>query len=447
MERALLSALAVDPTRIPEVTLVVSGMDFSDPSLGHFFDVMATAFEAGVPVGDPKALLYELRKHRVDPSVASTDYLGRLFLGAGSAKTAAHYAARVRAASVLRAQQALGLKLAELAAQHGADPAEISIWAESQLHSLGIGEATTCRSIGEVAGEFARTMRARKSHARAVPSGIGGLDQITGGFFPGELVILAARTGVGKTALALQIAAHSASLDHKVLFVSLEMRDAELAGRMLCGAAKVTSRVMRSGSYTTKDIAAVEAEALKIDGTPLHVWAPPRATVPKIRAMAKRVRALYGLGLVIVDYLGLVQPSDRKAQRYEQVGEITGGLKALAKECNVPVLALSQLNRLAETEEPRLSHLRESGSIEQDADVVIFVSRTEKLPDSTGVCKARLNVAKHRHSAVGSVDVAWLPEKTRFEDRVFYDYTATTQRHEPERRNRQRQAPAGAGAC
>ena len=190
---------------------------------------------------------------------------------------------------------------------------------------------------------------------RPVFTGIERFDRVAGGLLPGELEIIAARPGNGKTSLAMQIGNRLARLDRPVLFVSLEMRAAELVGRLLCGSTGIDSRHLRRGQV---DPAKFADEIADMAGTPLTIFDPPAATMQRIRAVAKMQKAATGLELLIVDYIGLVQPRDRKIPRHEQVAEITGGLKQLAKELDTPVIALCQLNREADGADPKLSHLR-----------------------------------------------------------------------------------------
>jgi replicative DNA helicase len=225
---------------------------------------------------------------------------------------------------------------------------------------------------------------------------------------PGELVILAARPGVGKTTLGMQIALHNARKSRPTLFASLEMTADELASRLASGLTGINIRKLRGASISAPQIEQITAVGDDLLQSPLRIWSPPSTTLQRLRAVAKCEAGGYGLSLLVVDYLGLIKATDGRKPRYEQVGEISAGLKALAKELSIPVLALCQLNREADGELPRLSHLRDSGSIEQDADVVMFIHRT---PDA---CK--LIVAKHRHGMTDEYTVKFNPSESRFED-------------------------------
>ena len=213
-------------------------------------------------------------------------------------------------------------------------------------------------------------------------TGLTGFDEMTGGLHDGELVILAARPSMGKTALAMNISEH-ASISQRLptLFVSLEMSGLELADRMLCSLARVNGHRLRNGSVSSDDRDRLIRKANEVSQAPLFVDDSPSRTVSEIAAAARRIKRREGsLGLVVVDYLQLIEPDNSRDPRQEQVAKIARRLKGLARELQVPLLCLSQLNRQAEDAKdhrPKLSHLRESGAIEQDADVVMFVHREE----------------------------------------------------------------------
>ena len=236
---------------------------------------------------------------------------------------------------------------------------------------------------------------------------------------PGELGILAARPAMGKTALAMQKALHNARQGRRVLFVSLEMRNRELARRLLCQEAELDSRLLRGRRVDAAARARLQAAHEELAGLPIRLWDPASATLAEIRGVARHMRATGGLYLLIVDYLGLIKPSadSKRLQRHEQVQQTSAGLKELAKELCIPVLALCQLNREADGEEPRLSHLRESGAIEQDADMVLLLHHPEREQSKSGNQKKRiayLIIGKHRHGETGRIKLQWHPSETRF---------------------------------
>jgi replicative DNA helicase len=243
-----------------------------------------------------------------------------------------------------------------------------------------------------------------------LPTGFRDLDELLGGLHNSELIVLGARPSVGKTTLAMQIA-RNAAVDHKAptLAVSLEMSRVELGERLMCSDARVNGHRLRRGMVSAEDSARLAAVRDPFRA-PLFIDHAPAQRLMRIAASARRLKQQDGLRLVVIDYLQLIEPDDERAPRQEQVSRVSRRLKALAKELNIPVLALSQLNRASEdAERPRLSHLRESGSLEQDADVVLLMHRPQ---DEPGVVE--VEVAKQRNGPTGTVKLTFLPAFTRF---------------------------------
>jgi replicative DNA helicase len=253
------------------------------------------------------------------------------------------------------------------------------------------------------------------------------IDDLTGGLHNSELIILAARPSMGKTALAMNIAEYVArKLGEPTLLVSLEMSGLELADRLLCSAAGVNGHRLRNGTISQAERQRLVRMAAEISQKPLYVDDSPSRTVSEIAAAARRIRRReQRLGLVIIDYLQLIEPDNPSDSRQEQVARITRRLKGLAREANVPVLVLAQLNRQAEDSKdhrPRLSHLRESGAIEQDADVVMFVHREEYYRHGSDKEQfeglAQIIIAKQRNGPTGEVELVWEKEHTRFRNKA-----------------------------
>ena len=252
------------------------------------------------------------------------------------------------------------------------------------------------------------------------PTGFRDLDRKLSGLHSTNLVVVASRPGMGKTALALNIARNVAVHDVPVAVFSLEMSREEIVSRMLCAQGRIDSQRLRSGRLTESDFTKLSNAASVLYKKPIFVDDSPGMTVTEIRAKSRRMRRRPGLGLVIVDYLQLMQGSGGE-NRQQEIAQISRSLKNLARELDVPVIAVSQLNRSLESREdkrPRLGDLRESGAIEQDADVVLFIYRHEYYHPEAQETKglAELNVAKHRQGAVGRVDMTFLPEFTLFAD-------------------------------
>lgn len=277
-------------------------------------------------------------------------------------------------------------------------------------------DLNTVQSVTDIAEQYLAELEEVKQSANGILTGINPIDEAIGKTLPSELMVIAARPGCGKTAIALQIAEHNAA-HGTVLFVSLEMRNKELVSRSLCRMAGIDSKLLRDseqGQERTQAIAAIRESSKLLKGMPLYVWSPPSATVSQIRSKAKYVKAAHGLKMMIVDYIGIVKVAGdfRKEDRHLQIGEITRTLKEIGKEFNIPVIALAQLNRDAANKKPELNNLRESGSIEQDADIVLLIHHEK---DQRGrIDQSYIITAKHRHSDMGEIRVGWNPQLTMF---------------------------------
>src|SRR5436190_1770431 len=255
------------------------------------------------------------------------------------------------------------------------------------------------------------------------PSGFRDLDAKLGGFQPGNLIVIAARPSLGKSALVCNIADNVASKYGKaVAFFSLEMSEAELAHRFISCRSRIPNDKLRKGNVSTRDWPRVVRACNELENIPLWLDDSSDLSLLELRAKARRLAASEGnLGLVIVDYLQLMRAEDPRANRVEQVGQFSRGMKILARELDVPVIALSQLSRAPEQRpggKPMLSDLRESGSIEQDSDVVVFIYRASKYDEDADPSEADLIIAKHRNGPTGDVPVVFLEQYPRFVDRA-----------------------------
>jgi replicative DNA helicase len=262
--------------------------------------------------------------------------------------------------------------------------------------------------------------RSRITGTTGVPSGLTDLDSLTSGFQNGEMVIIAARPSVGKTAFALNMARYmSIEAKHAVLFVSLEMGRIELAERMLAAQANVDQNYLRKGSLSIENTTKIEAAGNKMRQAPLFVDDSPDTTMLKIAAKARALKQTKGLRAVFIDYLQLIQPEDRRAPRQEQVAQISRRIKLLARELSIPVIALAQINRNSEGREggvPRISDLRESGSLEQDADTVMLLHRPERLNPAERPGEIDVMVEKQRSGPTGIVALQFIKSTSKFDN-------------------------------
>ncbi len=312
------------------------------------------------------------------------------------------------------------------------DPAQMVSEAEQKIFAVHDARSRDqVTSIHDLLVEAFDRIDARLERGEGVgtPTGLRDLDNLTGGLHDSELVILAARPSMGKTALATNIAEYvTIAAGVPTLFVSLEMARLELAQRMLCSQGKIDASKFRSGFLSGEDRQKLVEASARLGKAPLFVDDTPSRTVTEIAACARRLKRKENLGLLVIDYLQLIQPDNPKDPRQEQVARMTRRLKALARELKIPILCLAQLNRqpeaTRESHRPRLSHLRESGAIEQDADVVLFIHREEYYhPDNEDEKgRADLIVAKQRNGPTGTVKLAWLSRYTRFENLAEHSF-------------------------
>ena len=328
---------------------------------------------------------------------------------------AVHYGRIVARLAKYRRLQDIGVNLIQDAHRAEGEPEEVLDRIETELAGVrfteGDGEPITLTDAAVQAILRIDEIQ-RRGKSAGVPTGLFSFDNDQGGLFPGELAILAARPGVGKTSLALQIANHNASQERLVYFASLEMSAAELSIRLACGESGVSNRLVRIGQLNQDDSWRLSESLNRQAKVSLEIHDRAALTVAAIRREIRK-RKKRGLTLAIVDYLQLVTPDDRRLPREQQVARMVRQLKETAREYDVPILCLCQLNRQADGDEaPRLSQLRESGAIEQDADVVLFLSKHE--PTEPEPHNAILTVAKNRNGETGPLRLNWDGPTTRF---------------------------------
>jgi replicative DNA helicase len=288
----------------------------------------------------------------------------------------------------------------------GADVALVMSRVEAKL-SATTGPDAGVKSLEELVADLVAAAGRQTVASAGIETGLSSFDQATGGLHPGELVIVAARPSVGKSALAATIGLNASLASHRVLFVSLEMTGRDIAARMLAGESGESFAAIRSGAAEPRKL---ESASSAFVGLPFRIWSGRKLTTERLRAVSRLEQSRDGLDVIIVDYIGLIEPADRRKPRWEAVTEISSDLKSLALSLQVPVIALCQLNRDAEGEQPKLSHLRESGAIEQDADIVALLHRDRDSSEAT------LNIAKIRNGKPGAIDLRFDQRGTRFSE-------------------------------
>jgi len=429
-EIGVLGSMLLLPETMDDVALLLRADDFHDAAHAKLYAHMLAMHDGGGKV-DPVLLADRLNSSGDYEAIGGAAFLHRVFNAVPNAAHATYYANIVREKSTYRALIQAGTEIVENAYKEAHEAKQLLAQAEQKIFGILDGRSSsTVASISTILHAAMDRMEARmrgEHTSGGVETGFRDMDALMGGLHDSELVILAARPSMGKTAFAMNIAEHvSVRLRVPVLFVSLEMSAIELADRMLCSVARVNGHRLRNGTISREDRQRLVETAGEISQAPLFVDDAPSRTVTEIAAAARRIRRREaGLGLIVIDYLQLIEPDNMKDPRQEQVARIARRLKGLARELTVPVLCLAQLNRQAEDSKdhiPKLSHLRESGAIEQDADVVMFVHREEYFhrgEDKDAYAgQAEIIIAKQRNGPVGQVQLQWQKDFTRFEDRA-----------------------------
>lgn len=417
-EQATIASLLLDPSRLDEVSEIVQPEQFYTEINRELYRHLLAMDRSGRPI-DTRLFVEYLKGVGAYDRLGGAVYLQETLLSVAVPHHAAYYARTVAQKATLRKLIHVGTDLVRGGYDPTGDPDEILDQAERELTSIG----TDREDRGPVSMQVAVLEAIRQVEAIASRSEQAGLmtgletfDRNLGGLFPGELFILAARPGVGKTSLGCQIAHHFGAKGRHVLFVSLEMGHAELAMRVLASLSGVSSKRIRTARINQQDQSALADASGPLSETSIWIYDAPKTTVSDIRRRARRM-ARNGLSLIVVDYLQRLTPDDARANRYEQVGQISRGLKALARELNVPVLCMCQSGRDADKEEkPKLSWLRESGDIEADADVVAFLMvESDADGDEQTPRGAMLDIAKNRNGETGKIKLLWIPYRTMFE--------------------------------
>jgi len=424
-ERAVLGGLMLDPDQVLPIAENLTSEDFYREAHQHLFSVIVKMAEGGEPV-ETFAVVEKILAAGLADQAGGLDYVQRLADSVPNTQNLDYYAEIVRERSV---QRRLIFSVNEIADKaRGGDQglAELLDYAETSVFAVTQESAgADWEQLSKVVDQAFMDIQARSEHGSDVtgtPTGFVDLDRILAGLHSSDLVILAARPSMGKTALALNIATNAAIAGAGVGVFSLEMSRAQLATRMLCSQARVDSHKVRTGYLSReRDWPRLTDAAEMLYQLPLYIDDSPGLNITQVRSKARRLKSLHpDLKLIVIDYIGLLV-GDNRVSRERQVAEASQGLKALAKELNLCVLACSQLNRgveMRDNKRPRLSDLRESGSIEQDADVIMFIYRDDyyNKDNSAEPGVAEVLIEKQRNGATGRVKLAFQGVYTRFEN-------------------------------
>ena len=419
-EQSVLGAILIDPNCFSDLTDIIRREDFYLEEHGEIFDAMYEKKEKNREI-DLVTLIDTLVSRGVYNEEESKKYIKIIAETVPSASNVLDYAQIVKDKSLLRSLIAASDEIRDMAFSAQGDVKDIIDSAEQKVFSIAQGSEV--RGFVHIREAISRTyarldlLAKDKSAASGTPTGYSSLDRTLVGLGEGDLVLVGARPGMGKTSFAMNIAANIAKSSKKnVCVFSLEMSAEQLASRMLSSEALVDSYAIRSGELSPDQYKKLADAAAELSGCPILIDDTTGLTVTRMKARLRRVK---NLGLVVVDYLQLMQSERKTDSRVLEVGDISRGLKLLAKDLKVPVICCAQLSRGPESrtdKRPMLSDLRDSGAIEQDADIVLFLYREEyyKEPEEGEQSTAECIVAKNRHGATGTVKLGWIGQFTKF---------------------------------
>jgi len=422
-EMSLLGAVLIDEEVLADVSEHVTPRDFYDKRHAIVFDGMMRLYEKHKPV-DLLTLTDELKKKDELEAVGSSSYLTELTNYVPTAAHATAYAEMVSLKAVRRRLIKASAEISEYGYDEDTTLQELLQKAEAELFNVSDQslrqDLVSIESILTESFDRMEELHRNKGQLRGVRTGYKDLDSMTAGLQRSDLIILAARPAMGKTTLVTNLAYNVATVAKQpVLFFSLEMSKEQLVDRMLADASGVDAWNIRTGNLSDDDFSKISEAMGEMAEAPIYIDDTPGLTVLEMRTKARRAAHDAPLGLIIVDYLQLMQGSGRSdGNRVQEVSEISRGLKLIARELNVPVIALSQLSRSVESRSPQvpqLSDLRESGSIEQDADIVMFIYREAYYnPETERENITDLIISKHRNGPTGKVELYFHPERLRF---------------------------------
>ncbi|MDA8437910.1 MAG: replicative DNA helicase [Propionibacterium sp.] len=422
-EQSVLGAMMMSKEAIADVVDTIKGRDFYRPAHELIFDAIIELYGRGEPA-DPITVADQLSKTGELTRAGGHIYLHELLSSVAIAANAGYYAEIVHEKAVLRRLVDASIKIAQLGYQGTGDVTDIVDAAEQAVYEVSEGRTSDdYKPLSALIEPTIDEMEAiaSRSGMSGVPTGFAELDELTNGFHPGQMVIVAARPAVGKSTVALDFA-RAAAIKNRLTtaYFSLEMSQTEIVMRLLSAESQVALNHIRNGKMTDEDWQRVVAKTTQVSEAPLFIDDSPNLTMMEIRAKARRLRQRHDLRLVIIDYMQLMTSGKKVESRQLEVSEFSRQIKLLAKELQIPVIALSQLNRGPEQrtdKKPMLSDLRESGSLEQDADMVVLLHRDDMYDrDSPRAGEADFIVAKHRNGPTATITTAFQGHYSRFVD-------------------------------
>lgn len=426
-ERAVIGSMLMDADAIVIATELITGDDFYQRQYGILFDVMAELSGEDKPV-DLVTLQERLKNKDVPPELTSVEFISGIINDVPTSANVKHYAETVSEKALMRRLIKANEEIANTC-YLGKEPVD-QILEETEkkifdlLQKKSSDDYVPIRDVVLSVIDKIELAAKHKGTVTGLATGFYDLDYKTSGFQPSDLILIAARPSMGKTAFVLNLAQHIAVKSQVTTAIfSLEMSRDQLVNRLLSMESKVDSQLIRTGNLSTNDWEKLIESAGDISKAPLIIDDTPGISISELRSKCRKYKLEHNLGLVIIDYLQLMSGGNRKTDsRQQEISDISRSLKALAREINAPVIALSQLSRACETRpdhRPILSDLRESGAIEQDADVVMFIYRDDyynKDTDKKNI--SEIIIAKQRNGPIGTVDLVWLPNYTKFANKA-----------------------------
>lgn len=422
-EQGVLGAMLMSKDAIADVVEIARAHDFYRPAHEMIFNTILDLYGRGEPA-DPVTVASELTKRNELQRVGGSVYLFDLLSSVSVAANASYYAQIVRDKAVLRRLVDASIKIAQLGYQGAGDVDDIVDVAQQTIYEVNDGKTSddyqAIKDLLEPVIDEIEAIQNFGGAATGVPTGFAELDRLTNGLHAGQMVIVAARPGMGKSTLGLDFARNAAIRNHQATaFFSLEMSKSEIVMRMLSAEAGLDLSKIRGGRMNDDDWGRIVRKSGDISEAPLFIDDSPNLTMMEIRAKARRLKQRHDLKLIVIDYMQLMTSGKRVESRQVEVSEFSRQIKLLAKELDIPVVALSQLNRGPESrsdKKPMLSDLRESGSLEQDADLVILLHREDMYKSDERTGEADFIVAKHRNGSTGTITVAFQGHFSRFTD-------------------------------
>ena len=426
-ERSVLGAILVENSSLNRAQEILKDSDFYREPHRRLFKAMTALSERSAAI-DPVTIKEELQRLGDLEVVGGQAYIASLLDGVPHSSNIEHYARIVKEKAMLRSLIEAGGRIVQTAYEGSQEVEEILDQSERLVFQIAQDQLRAgFVSMRVIADQGLKTIERLQQHRELVTglsTGYATLDEMTSGFQPTDLIIIAARPGMGKTSFALNIAQNCSRQGRKVGVFSLEMSREQLFLRLLTGQARVDAHAMRTGRLRREEWRRVTDTLAEIAEVPISIDDTAGITVLEMRAKSRRLKMEQGLDLLIIDYLQLMRSRGRFENRNQEISEISRSLKELAKELQVPVVAISQLSRAPEQRggdrRPQLSDLRESGAIEQDADMVMFIFREEVYkPTEENRGLAQVIIAKQRNGPIGTIEFAFLREYTRFEQREW----------------------------